>query len=127
MYLRLRNRSLRQDGGVQVAVKLRLKEIREAKGIKQAQLAALLNCSVAAYSRYESGTRQPSIETLGILADFFGVSTDYLYGRTPPDSSALSDYEVEMITKFRKAPKSVREDVVDFLELKTSKKEVLRK
>lgn len=61
------------------------------------------------------------------LADFFGVSLDYLFGRTPPDSSSLSAYEVDMLTKFRGAAGSVQEDVVDFLDLKTSKKEVLKK
>ena len=110
-----------------MSVKLKLKELRKSRRLTQAQVAAGVNCSAPTYSRYEMGTRQPSVEMLARLADFYGVSLDYLFGRTPPDSSALSDYETEMITKFRKAPESVQEDVVDFLDLKTSKKEALRK
>lgn len=111
----------------QVSIQLRLKELRKSRKLTQAVVADGVNCSVATYSRYESGTRQPSLEMVLKLADFFGVSLDYLFGRTPPDSSSLSAYEVDMLTKFRGAAGSVQEDVVDFLDLKTSKKEVLKK
>ena len=110
-----------------MSVKLRLKELRKSRKITQAAVAEGVNCSAAAYSRYENGTRQPSLDMVLKLADFFGVSLDYLFGRTPPDSSSLSSYEVDMLTKFREAAGSVQEDVVDFLDLKTSKKEVLKK
>ena len=99
---------------------------RNQKKISEEELCSGI-CSVSTYSRYESGTRQPSLEMVLKLADFFGVSLDYLFGRTPPDSSSLSTYEVDMLTKFRGAAGSVQEDVVDFLDLKTSKKEVLKK
>ena len=110
-----------------MSVKLRLKELRKSRKLTQAMVAGGVYCSVAAYSRYESGTRQPSLDMVLKLADFFGVSLDYLFGMTPPDSSSLSEDEAYMLTKFRDAANSVQEDVVDFLDLKTSKKEVLRK
>jgi len=109
-----------------VSVKLRLKELRKSRRLTQAQVADGINCSAPTYSRYENGSRQPSLETLERLADFYGVSIDYLYGRTPPDSSALSSYEKDMLEAFRKSPCSVQDDVVDFLNLKVSKKEALR-
>ena len=110
-----------------MSVKLRLRELRKSRKLTQAEVAKGVNCSAATYSRYEKGSRQPSLDMVLRLADFFGVSLDYLFGRTPPDSSSLSDHEVYMLTKFRNAAESVREDVVDFLDLKTSKKEVLKK
>ena len=110
-----------------MSVKLRLKELRKSRKLTQAQVAEGINCTPPTYSRYERGTRQPPLDMVLKMADFFGVSLDYLFGRTPPDSSALSSYETDMIEKFRKATGSVQEDVVDFLDLKTSKKEALRK
>ena len=109
-----------------MSVKLRLKELRKSRRLTQAQVSAGINCSVPTYSRYENGVRQPSLETLERLADFYEVSLDYLYGRTPPDEAALSSYERDMLESFRKAPLSVQDDVVDFLNLKLSKKEALR-
>ena len=127
MHLSLRSRFVTAERRGQVSVKLRLRELRKSRKLTQAMVADGVNCSVAAYSRYENGSRQPSLDMVMKLADFFGVSLDYLFGRTPPDSSALSTCEADMLTKFRNAAGSVQEDVVDFLDLKTSKKEVLRK
>ena len=109
-----------------MSLEFRLRELRKSRRLSQAQVAAGVNCSTATYSRYENGSRQPAMDTMMQLADFYGVSMDYLCGRTPPDASALSDYEKDMLTAFRKAPDSVQDDVVDFLNLKLSKKEALK-
>lgn len=59
---------------------MRLKELREAKGLSQTQLANELGISQQAYARYEKGDRKPKISTLIKLADYFDVSVDYLIG-----------------------------------------------
>lgn len=56
----------------------RIRELRMAKGLSQAQLSARLGVSKAMISAYELSTRQPSYEVLRKLACIFGVSTDYL-------------------------------------------------
>ncbi|MGE5572991.1 MAG: helix-turn-helix domain-containing protein [Bacteroidota bacterium] len=56
--------------------------LRKAKGISQDELADLIGVSRGAISMYEINKREPDYETLQKLADFFGVSTDYLLGRT---------------------------------------------
>ena len=48
----------------------------------QQDLADHLNCTQACYSHYESGKRDVPAEVLSQLADFYGVSVDYLMGRT---------------------------------------------
>lgn len=48
----------------------------------QAQTAKLLHTSQTVYSRYERGFRTIPVEHLLILADFYGVSVDYILGRT---------------------------------------------
>lgn len=60
----------------------RIRNLREDKDLKQEDLAKLLNCTQACYSNYENGKRDIPTESLGILADFYNVSVDYLMGRT---------------------------------------------
>lgn len=61
---------------------MRLKEIREDRDIKQTQLAELLNIRQNTYSQYENGQRQIPLDALIKVADFFGVSIDYILERT---------------------------------------------
>lgn len=60
----------------------RLKELRENKKMTQKELGKTMNASYQTIGSWERGERQPSYETVSQLADFFGVTTDYLYGRT---------------------------------------------
>jgi transcriptional regulator with XRE-family HTH domain len=58
-----------------------LKDLRNQKGLKQTDMAALLGITVRAYQNYELEAREPSLSVLIALADFFDVSLDYLVGR----------------------------------------------
>lgn len=58
-----------------------LKKLRKERGLNQSTLAKELNISVSAYGNYELDQREPSIENLKKLADFYNVSIDYLVGR----------------------------------------------
>ena len=60
---------------------LRLKELRNNKGLSQAAIAERFGITQQAYANYERGTRQPDYDTLKKLADYFNVTTDYLLGR----------------------------------------------
>ncbi len=60
---------------------LRLREIRERRGKTQQEMANFLKITRPAYTQYESGRREPDFNTISRLADFFGVTTDYLLGR----------------------------------------------
>ncbi len=60
----------------------RLRDMREDRDMNQTEIAELLNTSQTVYSRYERGFRTIPVEHLLILADFYGVSVDYLLGRT---------------------------------------------
>lgn len=57
-----------------------LKAIRKEKKIKQVDVAKYLNITNATYSRYETGSLEPSNDTLRKLAKYFDVSVDYLLG-----------------------------------------------
>lgn len=60
----------------------RLKDLREDKDMKQSDVAEFLGIQQTVYSRYERGFQNIPIEHLLSLADFYGVSTDYIFGRT---------------------------------------------
>ena len=57
---------------------MRLKELRTERGATQKEVAEFICCSPLVYSRYEREEREPDIDTLCKLADFFNVSIDYL-------------------------------------------------
>ena len=65
----------------------RIKELREKRGISQLKLAIDLHLGQNSISRYETGEREVSNKVLVALADYFGVSTDYLLERTDDPSS----------------------------------------
>ncbi len=61
---------------------MRLKALREKRGISQLKLAMDLGLNQKSISRYESGAREADYKTLIALADYFDVSIDYLLERT---------------------------------------------
>ena len=60
----------------------RLRDLREDKDLKQVDLADLIGCSQATYSRYESGALGVPSDVLIKLAKYYNVSTDYILGIT---------------------------------------------
>ena len=70
---------------------MKLKELRKEKKKTQEEIASVLNLSTAAYGRYEVGNREPTLETLIKLADYYGVSLDYLVGRKFNDEIGYLD------------------------------------
>lgn len=103
---------------------LRLKELRESKKISQQELAAKIGVSQSTIGMWESRKREPSFSTIEKIADFFGVSVDYLLGRSSETSideqlsgvefalygeeKDLTDEEKEKILEFAKFVKSQR-------------------
>ncbi len=60
----------------------RLKQLRQAKGVTQKQVADFLKITDRGYRDYEIGNSTPNFERLLNLADYFNVSLDYLVGRS---------------------------------------------
>lgn len=61
---------------------IRIKELRTAQGLTQVEFANKLSVSKHAVSNCENNNIQPSIDVLLKTADYFGVTTDYLLGRS---------------------------------------------
>ncbi|MHB1126615.1 MAG: helix-turn-helix domain-containing protein [Bacillota bacterium] len=103
----------------------KLSKLRKNKGLSQAELARLLGMSRSTYAQYEIDRRNPDYETLSKMASFFGVSTDWLLGRSNNSKRVKwkesSRLELEEILKesnvyFNNAPLD-EEDKEDLLEL----------
>jgi len=68
----------------------RIRELRESKGFKQKDVAAILNVNPNTYCRYENGERTPPPGIIARLAEIFGVTSDYLLGRNGKKNEDVS-------------------------------------
>lgn len=64
-------------------ISMRLKELRIASGTTQKDVADSIGCTATVYSRYEREEREPDIEMLCRLANYFQISIDYLVENNP--------------------------------------------
>ena len=60
----------------------RMKLLRKERKVPQQQLADLMGVKIRGSQYYENEQTEPTINALIALADFYGVSIDYLVGRT---------------------------------------------
>ncbi len=58
----------------------RMRELRKEAGLSQAEVAKALGIATPTYVRYEYNQREPMAPTILALAEFYHVSTDYLFG-----------------------------------------------
>ncbi|MBR1444865.1 MAG: helix-turn-helix transcriptional regulator [Firmicutes bacterium] len=99
-----------------------LKDLRKSKNLSQSELATMLDIKQQAYQRYENGTSEPNADRIELLADFYGVTTDYLLGREKPKEEdivdvlarelRLSSIEMTVIRAYLNTPKEYREGFV---------------
>lgn len=83
-------------------MKNRLSELRTKKGYSMRQAAKMLGLPYTTYVNYEKGDRDPNSEMLIFLADFYGVTVDYLIGKekTPVEGDELD----ELLEQLRNRP-----------------------
>lgn len=58
----------------------KLKELRTEKGLSQSEVSKALGLTRNAFTNYENGYREPSLDTLKKICELFAVSADYLLG-----------------------------------------------
>ena len=84
-----------------LALNENIKKLRIAQGINQVEFAKILCVTKQCVSNWENDNVVPSIDMLCKIADFFGVSTDYLLGRSEKrviEVSNLTDEQISHIT-----------------------------
>ena len=99
---------------------MRLKELRKKKQISQQKLAIDLNVSQAAISKYEQGLAEPDIRMLKEMSEYFGVSIDYLVGRTKQNifftENTYNEREKELLYYFKKLQFNQKEKVFAYIQ-----------
>ena len=105
---------------------MRIKKIREQRGLLQKELASALGIGQNTLSQYEGGKRQPDYETLCKIADYLGVTTDYLLGRSdvpyPPEMPASSEKGpwIPVLGHVQAGlPIEAIEDIIDYEQIST--------
>lgn len=96
-----------------------LKNLRISSGKTQSELATALNISRSAYALYEGGKRQPNCDALCALASYYGVSLDFLCGRSddPQPPLNLAEEERKLLGRYRALDPRGRDTVRTLLEL----------
>lgn len=89
---------------------IRVRELREARGLQQKELAIDLCVSQPTISDWESGRKVPSAKSTQKLADYFGVSIDYLLGREEKQGTfpSVGKWTVDMNEDFDNADDETR-------------------
>ena len=59
----------------------RINEVRKERGITAQSMSDMLHINLRSYRNYESGDREPSVESIIKIADILDISVDYLFGR----------------------------------------------
>ncbi len=108
-----------------------LKTLRKSRGYSTMQdLCSTIGISFSTYQNYESGKRIPTADILLKLADFYGVTVDYLLGRETSEPSTvdklvgefnMSALEKEILDNYLSLPKDMRGDLMEFLQRSVQK------
>lgn len=106
---------------------MNLKKLRTQRGISQKAVADGVGCSPTVYSRYETGERQPSIEMLISLSQFFGVSVDCIVGNPEVTVPCFTATEVELIMAARESDERAIADALCLLKNHSSPKKNFKK
>jgi transcriptional regulator with XRE-family HTH domain len=73
----------------------RLKILRENKELLQKDVALAIGVSDRTIGMYEQERREPDLETLNKLADYFNVTSDYLLGRTDKPNTIMYSGKID--------------------------------
>ena len=99
-----------------VAFNEHLRKIRKSKKRTQKETAVAVGTNERNYQDWEYGKNKPGFESLIPLADFFGVSLDYLVGRIEDDTienSARNDDESRLLNAYRKLDGNHRQMLIN--------------
>lgn len=97
-----------------------LKRLRESKGLTKRELCEKTGISERAYLTYEYGEREPKISVVEKLADFYGVTTDYILQRDTSFEKVINKMNensntMDVIEMYEQLPENVQQAIIDFM------------
>ena len=105
-----------------------LRDLRHQKGVTLKEVAGAIGITLSAYSNYEQGLREPSLQILKRICEYFEISADYfldletdtggkLYTNTPPAPAPLPLDETELLKNYRALSYAGKARVVAYSDL----------
>lgn len=96
---------------------MKLKYLREQAGLSQYEIAPMLEVTQATYANYELEKTQPTIQTLCKLADYYGVSLDYLceHKTTHQDLGYLDEKTLSLLRLIQTLTDKNKDRAFDFI------------
>ena len=94
----------------------RLTELRKYFKMTQAIASERMNIGRSTLNNYENGIREPSIDTLKSIADFYDVTVDYLLGRTEDSTSRLTHGQQLLLQASKNATDEEIEQAIKIIE-----------
>ena len=98
----------------------RFVELLQKNGVKASNVARATAINPTVFSDWKSGKSVPKQDKLKKIADYFGVSVDYLITgeekeKTPPIGEVLTEGEQMLVDLFRKVPEDKQQIVLDMI------------
>ena len=106
---------------------MNLKDLRKKKGVTQKEVADFLQIATMTYCGYETGKREPNIETLVKMANYFGCSVDELVGNEKKTSSTTSPTKQRALDIFNQLADNDYLVLIGYMEHLLLEKEQKRK
>jgi transcriptional regulator with XRE-family HTH domain len=102
----------------------RMKMLRNEKGITLDELSSAIFTTKATLSRYENSKRTPNIHFAVKVAEYFGVTTDFLYGITDKKNETVTNYDdiFGFVSQSTVNAQALR-DYIQFLNFQKQKKD----
>jgi len=89
----------------------RIRELRQARGWRQQDLADKLHLKKNTISRYETGSLGLDADDISTLCDIFGCTADYLIGRSAVPYSVVTDADAQLLQTYHALPLEIRRAV----------------
>lgn len=105
-------------------MKTQLQQLRKARGLTQEDISQIIDVKLSTYQKYERDVISPPYDTLIRIADFYGVTTDYLLGRSTGEPDTLdtlaaefnmSALEKKIVDNYLSLSPDMRGDLMEFL------------
>ncbi len=114
---------------------MRLKELRQEKGLSQSEVAKAIKTSQRNIGRWENNENEPTASFISKLSKFFDVSADYLLGleddfgvrTSEPMGNELSSEERRLLNQYRSLPDKIKKTIREQIEVYSEPNELLSK
>lgn len=106
-------------------ISARLRELRTMKGVSQDTVAESCEISRVGLARYETGQRVPVVKIASRLAEYYGVSVEYLLGKDsaePQEKAPTNSFDAQIMKELEGADADLAEEVLNFIRFRKQNK-----